>query len=80
MIQFEVEMENVSASSLDEPGGKPPSRLYGLNKTHNKGYVGNFWSNIGLFCNRLCRDVFGHPKNLLDFKRQITRSGPLSVF
>lgn len=36
--------------------------------------------NCGIFSNRIYRDVFGHPKNLLDFKRQITKCGPLSIF
>lgn len=33
-----------------------------------------------IFRRRLRRDVLGHPKNLLDFSRPITRCGPLSIF
>jgi hypothetical protein len=33
-----------------------------------------------LFFGWLSRNVYGHPKNLLDLKRPIVRSGPLSIF
>lgn len=72
-------MEQDSVSKLlDEPGGEPPSTNPG-----KKGPGTNYDHTITgthVLWRRLCRDVFGHPKNLLDFKRPITLSGPLSIF
>lgn len=62
---------------LDEPGGEPPST--NPKKASGTNY-GNTITGNHVLWRRLCRDVFGHPKNLLDFKRPITLSGPLSVF
>ena len=62
-----------------EPGGQDPlsslqnSKFSKYESTINRS---NFW----VLCDWLRRDVFGHPKNLLDFKRPITRCGPLSIF
>lgn len=71
-------MEQDSVSKLlDEPGGEPPSTI------PDKGRATNYVNNIigtHVLWSRLCRDVFGHPKNLLDFKRPITRCGGLSIF
>jgi len=36
--------------------------------------------NSRILCHRVFGNVFGYPKNLLDFKRPIIRCGPLSVF
>jgi len=70
-------MEQLSVQLLDEPGGEPPStnprKTSGSNYDHNITGTHVLWR-------RLCRDVFGHPKNLLDFKRPITRCGCLSIF
>ena len=63
----------------NEPGGCDPlssfqnSKLLKYESTINR-------SNFGVLCDWLCRNVFGHSKNLLDFKRPITRCGPLSIF
>ena len=66
---------------LEEPGGtEPPSRSPGRQKRPGPNYDQPHNSNIALLWRGLPRDVFGHPKNLLDFKRQISRCGPLSVF
>lgn len=73
-----VEMEQETVQKLlDEPGGEPPSTIRG--KTPATNYV-NTITGTNVLWNRLCRDVFGHPKNLLDFKRPITRCGCLSIF
>ncbi|KKS31889.1 MAG: hypothetical protein UU94_C0009G0011 [Candidatus Collierbacteria bacterium GW2011_GWB2_42_12] len=69
--------QNSVQNLLDESGGEPPSTNPG--KDPGTNYVNNIIGTHVLW-NRLCRDVFGHPKNLLDFKRQITRCGPLSIF
>lgn len=71
-----MEKESVQ-KLLDEPGGEPPST--NPEKKPGSNYEHNITGNHVLW-GRLCRDVFGHPKNLLDFKRPIARSGPLSVF
>ncbi len=62
---------------IDEPGGEF-KKLYPVRSAQTRDE--DFIRNSHVFWNRLCRDVFGNPKNLLDLKRQITRSGPLSVF
>ena len=71
-------MEQDSVSHLlDELGGEPPStnsvKMPSTNYDHTITSTNVLWR-------RLCRDVFGHPKNLLDFKRPITRCGGLSIF
>ena len=62
---------------LEEPGGKPPS-------IHPENFLGTYYAIFVKYTHVLCRrlfgDVHGHPKNLLDFKRQVTRCSPLSVF
>jgi len=73
-----ADMEKVSVEQfLDEPGGDPPpsspAKRPGIN-------YANFIKCTHVFWGWLHRDVYGYPKNLLDFKRPITRSGPLSVF
>jgi hypothetical protein len=59
---------------------EPPSdkkEAKGFSKKERHGFS---WSNIAVFWGRLFGNVFGHPKNLLDFKRQIVRGGPFSIF
>lgn len=59
-----------------EPGGEDP-----LGSRSSKNYdFTTIRPNIRVFWSWFRGNVFGHPKNLLDFKRQITRSGPLSIF
>lgn len=73
-------MEKVS-KIIEEPGGtEPPSRTPERTMRPGSLYVKHIYTNIALLWRGLPRDVFGHPKNLLDLKRQITRCGPLSIF
>ena len=62
---------------LEKPGGKPPPNRPAL---VSGNYYDNFLENTTIFWRRLFGNVHGHSKNLLDFKRPITRSGPLSIF
>ena len=68
---------------LEEPGGtsatagKPPSN-------HPTLSLGKYYAIFVKYTHVLRRwffgDVYGHPKNLLDFKRQVTRCGPFGIF
>lgn len=70
-------MEQISVQLLDEPGGEPPSTNPVKKPGTNYDYT---ITGTNVLRRRLFGDVFGHPKNLLDFKRPITLSGPLGVF
>lgn len=58
---------------------EPPSQTRLKNTRCTKIY--DFFRRITtLFRGWFCGDVPCHSKNLLDFKRPIVRSGPLSIF
>lgn len=42
--------------------------------------LGNNIKNNRIFYSRIHRNVFGYPKNVLDIKRPICKSGFLSIF
>ncbi len=67
-----------------ETRGEEPEPGEGLNRKITKKIEKYEYkldiTSLGLLWRWLFRDVFGHPKNLLDFKRPIKRSGPLSIF
>lgn len=69
----------MTKDQLIEPGGVDPLERVVNNKNN---YVKHWLnrSNFGVFWHRLFGDVFGHPKNVLDIKRPIVRSGPFSIF
>ncbi len=67
-------MEKISVQLLDEPGGEPPST--NPKKTSGSTNYANLITGNHVFCGRLCRDVFGHPKNLLDLtvKKDVSKN------
>ena len=57
--------------------GEPPLSQV---EDHFWSQYGNNFKVITLWWRRLCRNVHGDAKNLLDFQRPIQRCGPLSIF
>ena len=68
--------------SEDEPpsGGNTHNYHLNLNTKRHDGIVSSIIAAAFVLWSGFFGDVFGHPKDLLDFKRPIVRSGPLSVF
>ena len=53
---------------------EPPEERENLEKNEHPT------ANFNILRGRFLGNVFSHPKNLLDLKRQIHRSGPLGIF